>query len=120
MRLVPVLLSAILAIVVCGAWPVSPAVAKPAEADAVRCGTFSAHSRRCFFSFFQACMQKTKNEKLCHAQADDCRACNEKLFKCWRSLKSKNQCSSCAKVYDRCMHSVVEKQGRLSKARQKR
>lgn len=86
-----------------------------ADAEALQCGTFSAHSRRCFVSFFQPCKQAGRDDKTCHAQADSCRGCNEKLFACWKTLKDKAQCGTCAKVYDTCMHPVVERQNKLSK-----
>ncbi len=85
------------------------------SAEGVRCGTHSAHSRRCFFSFYQPCMKKTGNGELCHGQSDDCRSCNDKLFACWKGATAKAQCGDCAKVYDRCMHPVVEKQNRIAK-----
>lgn len=89
-------------------------------ADAgVQCGTFSAHSRRCFFSFYQPCMKKTGDETLCHAQSNGCRDCNEKLFACWKNLKERSQCGTCSKVYDRCMGPVVKKQNAIDKSKKK-
>lgn len=92
--------------------PVTPA-------DASACGSFSGQSRRCFFSFFKPCMAATKDEKLCHELADKCRACNDKLFKCWSGKKKRDECSACSPAHSRCMSPIIDRIDALDKGSKK-
>ena len=80
----------------------------PSLAEAVTCGSYSGVSRRCFFSIYKPCLAKHIKDATCHARADACRTCSGKLFACWKTLKSSNQCGKCLPVYEACMKPVIK------------
>lgn len=80
----------------------------PTPADAANCGSQSSVSRRCFFSVYKVCIDKKFKKAFCHARADACRTCADKIAKCRAQVKSTAQCGSCAKSYDACMRPVFK------------
>ena len=79
-----------------------------AEASALQCGSYSGVSRRCFFSFYKPCLAEGLSKKACSAQDYVCHSCSDRLFACWKTLKSRNQCDKCIPAYDACMHKLIK------------
>ena len=80
----------------------------PSLAEAATCGSYSGVTRRCFFSIYKPCVAKHILKDTCHARADACRTCSQKLFICWKTLKSSKQCGTCTPAYSACMNPVIK------------
>ena len=80
----------------------------PSLAEAATCGTYSGVTRRCFFSIYKPCVAKHIKVATCHARADACRTCSQKLFICWKRVKSYKQCGTCTPAYSACMNPVIK------------
>jgi hypothetical protein len=78
-------------------------------AEAYKCASFSSVSRQCFFSVYKPCIDKGTSKAICHKRARGCRTCIGKMFTCWKTLKSRDQCDTCSAKMDTCMVGVLGK-----------
>ena len=72
------------------------------------CASHSSVTRRCFFSLYKPCIKKGLGEKVCHQRSNTCKTCAQVIFKCWKTLTSRDQCDTCHAPYDACMKPLID------------
>ena len=89
-------------------------LAEPVASNA--CSSTSSLSRRCHFTFGQACKARKESPEHCTRMSGYCHSCTDQYVACRSSHKGKG-CASCNTAYDACIGTMVKTYGgKLSRA----